>query len=346
MTQPIKPSPELKPKTIDDVARLAGVSIKTVSRVVNNEPNVSDKTRTKVQAAIDELNYSPNASARSLAAKRSYLIALLNDNPSANYIIDVQNGVLAECASARYNVLIYPSDSIAETGGVQDVINNLVKTRVDGVIVTSPLSENTELLDGLEAHQIPFSLMGHVQGPNAGQSVYCDDQQAAQELTDYLITRGHNKIAIIRGPDNHSSSSQRLAGFQHSLHQHGITIPDHYYEKGAYTWETGREAAARLLSGEQPPTAIFAGNDDMAAGVYAAAYEKKVNIPEDLSVIGFDNNPLARQLYPRLTTVEQPIRDMARYSAKKLLAQLQSRDIDERQVFPCVLREQQSVAAL
>ncbi len=307
--------------TIDDVAEHAGVSIKTVSRVVNREPNVRETTRLRVQEAIDALHYRPNSSARSLAANKSFLIGLLYDNPVPSYIMDVQNGILGSCRDKGYNLLIHPCDFSKES--IAEEILQLVKqSRIDGLILTPPLSDNVQVIETLQNNNITFVSIAPVHHEMDRLCVYCDDRKAAYKITEYLIQQGHTKIGFIVGHPGHGASEERRLGFEQAMNEHEIPINNQWLVQGYFDFGSGRDCAVKLLEGESRPTAIFASNDEMAAGVMVAAQEKGFKLPGDLSIAGFDDNPIAEHVWPALSTVRQPVKQMASEAAVLLLARL------------------------
>lgn len=305
---------------IQDVAEAAGVAIKTVSRVLNNEPNVREETRQRVLDIVKKLNYHPSLSARSLAGRRSFLIGLIYENPSANYIVDVQHGAMARCREDRFQLLMHQVTSRGEEME-RDVIGLVDQTHLDGLIVTAPLSESTPLIRALDRRSLPFVRVAPNDVEHPTPYVDMDDAGAAREMTEYLIGLGHRRIGFIIGHPDHFASVQRLAGYKAALAAHGIEFQDRYVRQGYFVFESGMDAAKELLAQSDRPTAIFASNDDMAAGVLMAAHELGLNVPEQLSVAGFDDTYIAKTVWPRLTTVHQPIYGLA-YTATNLLLQM------------------------
>jgi LacI family transcriptional regulator len=309
-------------KTIHDVAKAAGVAIKTVSRVLNDEPNVRDETRARVQAVVKELNYHPSMSARGLAGRRSYLIALIYENPSANYVVDVQHGAMTRCRQERFQLFVH---QCTEKGDelTREIMGLVDQTHADGLVVTPPLSESAELIEALDRRALPFVRIA----PNPNQIrhsspyVDIDDEGAAREMTEYLIGLGHRRIGFIVGHPDHYASGRRLQGYKSALRANKLPFRANYVKAGQFVFESGLEGARELLKGAEPPTAIFASNDDMAAGVLMAAHELGIPVPAQLSVVGFDDTYIARIVWPRLTTVHQPSYDLA-YAATGLLFQV------------------------
>jgi LacI family transcriptional regulator len=307
-------------KTITDVARKAGVAIKTVSRVLNNEPRVRPATRERVIAAVKALNYYPSLSARGLAGRRSCLVGLVYENPSPNYIMDVQNGAMARCREERFQLIMHHYsgrglDLATDIGGLVD------QTHVDGLVLTPPLSSSRELIQALDARKLPFVRIAPNRAKHDSPYVDVDDMAAAQEMTEYLIGLGHRRIGFVVGNPGHYASGRRLEGYKAALARHGIAYREEYVKQGYFVFESGLQSGTELLSMRDPPTAIFASNDDMAAGVLMAAHQRGFSVPGQLSVAGFDDAPVARLVWPRLTTVFQPAYDMA-YAATDMLLDL------------------------
>lgn len=307
--------------TIGDVAALAGVSIKTVSRVFNNEPNVAPATRSLVQTAITALGYSPNHSARSLAARESLTLGLLYDNPSPNYIHQVQRGALQSCQEAGYDLLLHPCEFGNKT--ISDEIINLHRQgRFDGVILTPPLSDMATAVDALVAAGVPVVAIAPAEIRSDILQVVTDDERTCVAMTRALYALGHRRIAFIAGHPDHRAVGLRLEGYRAALRELDLPSREDYVVQGYNSFESGEVAGAALLALPQPPTAIFAANDDMAAGVMRIAHKFGVSVPGNLSVVGFDDIPLASQVWPALSTVRQPIEAMAAKAVQLLIAKL------------------------
>lgn len=307
--------------TINHVAQRAGVSIKTVSRVVNNEPNVSPATREKVLKAVKALAYQPNPSARSLAGKRTYVLGLLYDNPSANYVIDVQEGALAACRAQGYDLLIHPCDHRSPTL-IQEVSGLLDQSRVDGLILTPPLSDMSPVLELLSASKLPFVRIAPAVDKHLSPYVATNDRDAAYQMTQALLALGHRRIGFICGHPDHQAVAGRYQGYCAALRDQGMEVQEEYVVQGFNSFESGEQAARALLALTPRPTAIFAANDDMAAGTMMVAHRLGITLPAELSVAGFDDTPAAHQIWPSLTTVRQPIQAMAKTAAELLLSQV------------------------
>jgi len=310
--------------TIFDVAKVAGVSIKTVSRVVNNEPNVRDSTRERVEDAIAVLKYRPDQSARNLASHRSHLIGLIYDDPAAyelpssGYIIRMQQGVLKACRSALSELLIHPCDLRKKKVGVE--LKLLIEeTRPAGIIVAAPLSNMPKIVRAIEATGTPFVRISPGKTNGKQLSVSTNDREVCAEMTRYLAGQGHKRIAFITGDPDHAAVANRFLGYQDGLKESGLKLSEALVAAGDNSFGSGEACAGKLLKRKQPPTAIFAANDDMAAGVLRMANRLGIDVPGQLSVAGFDDITLARQVDPALTTIRQPLARMAERAADKLI---------------------------
>lgn len=304
--------------TIEDVAAAAGVSFKTVSRVLNREPNVRSETRTRVLDAAAALRYTPHASARSLAGHRSFNIALVYNNPSDNYMMGVISGVLEACASERYHVILSPV-ALDDAHLLAEIEDLMAHSRPDGLLLTPPLTDSPALLARLTALDIPFASISP-RRQDQGVAVAMDEPAAAEQVVEHLVALGHRRIAHVLGHPAHGASQWRLDGYRRGLAKAGIPIDPSLEIAGEFSFESGVAAAQRLLDMAPMPTAIFAANDDMAAGVMHAAHARGLRLPEDLSVAGFDDTPMSRQLFPSLTTIHQPTQEMGRLATSALLS--------------------------
>lgn len=309
--------------TIDDVAKAAGVSIKTVSRVVNRESNVSEKTQAKVEAAIKALNYRPNQSARGLAGRRSYLIGLVYDNPSDNYVMRAQAGVLEACKPLNYGLAIHPCDS-TDARLADTMIEWFRQSNIDGLVLTPPVCDNLDLVKRLEQENIPYVVISSVSFGNAPY-VMIDEVAASNELTQHLLSLGHKRIAFIKGPIDHQASHLRYQGFKQAMKNAAVEIDPLLVVQGNFDFTSGEKAALDLLSLDHPPSALFASNDDMAAGAMHMAHNKGLNVPGDIAIAGFDDANLSHQIWPSLSTVRQPVRSMANSGTRYLLDMLSNK---------------------
>ena len=306
--------------TIKDVSRAAGVSIKTVSRVVNKEIYVRAATRAKVEAVIADLNFRPSSAARSLAGRRSFQIGLVCDNPSPHYVYEMQSGIRDRCEADGVRMIAQPYDRGSDRL-VDDIIGLIETTHVDGLVLTPPVSDRQDVIERLVARGLPFVRISPGMRIDASPSVSIDNAAAAADLAAHLIALGHTRIALVRGHPDYATSLQREAGFRAGLAAAGIDLDPVLVEQGGYDFASGAAAAERLLgSAEDRPTAIFAASDDMAAGVLAAGHRLGLTLPEECSVAGFGDDGLAGYVWPPLTTIRQPVRMMGWHAADLLLA--------------------------
>lgn len=313
----------MRSPTIRDVAALAGVSVKTVSRVINREAGVHEATRLRVQEAVDTLHYRPDQSARSLRSARSYAVGVVYDNPNPYYVISIQNGLLSACREAGYGLQIHPCDaSSPQLAG--EIVETVRHARLAGLVVAPPMSERPELIAQLADAGIPFvRLISAAEDPRDGYPcVYVDDRHAAYDITKHLIQLGHQRIGFIWGGREHRSSPERYRGYAEALHDYGIPLREELVVPGDYSFDEGFRGARRLLALPERPTAIFGSNDEIAAGVLAAARSSGMNVPYDLSIAGFEDSPFSKQSWPALTTARQATEEIARHAAQRLLAEI------------------------
>jgi LacI family transcriptional regulator len=307
--------------TINDVARLAGVSKKTVSRVINRSALLNGETRERVEKVIRELGYVPNPQARALALRRNFLVGLIHDNPNAQMVLNMQQGILEALQGTEFEMVVRPVDRNSSMM-LDDVRHFLERQRLFGVVLLPPISENDALARLCDEVGCRYVRLGSAELDDAAHMVASNDREAVREATDYLIREGHRLIGLIEGPDGFRSARERRLGFEDAIAAAGLKLPRSLIAGGNYTFETGVTAAHRLFDLSPRPTAIFASNDEMAAGVVFAARERGVAVPQDLSVIGFDDTPIAAHIWPPLTTVRWPIVSMARSAARKLVGDI------------------------
>ncbi|KAF0185261.1 MAG: LacI family DNA-binding transcriptional regulator [Hyphomonadaceae bacterium] len=291
--------------TITEVAQRAGVSIKTVSRVLNGEPHVRPAVRERVLQAAKTLAYTPNQAARRLAGSRSFLIAFLYNNPSPSYVAGIQTGAARRCRELGYHLVVEPLEQ--EVGNELEPLTALVKTLApDGIILIPPLSDDFGLLAHLATLDVQVvRIAGYIDGP--GFKLETPEREGGRLGVEQLLAFGHRRIAIVAAPAGHHAASERLLGYFDAMKAAGIPADPGLVIAGKFDVDSGRDAAQQLLALPDPPTAIFAANDDMALGVARAAREAGLRIPEDLSIVGFDDTPASRTAWPPLTTVRQPL---------------------------------------
>lgn len=312
---------EKKP-TINDVAREAGVSKRTVSRVINGSSNVGAKTLELIQEVIKRLDYSPDKQARGLASSRSYLLGLIYDNPDALYIDQVQRGVLDICSKKGYELVVHPC-KYRNPDLVQNCLSFIRRSSIDGVIVLPPVSESKDLAAALREAEHCYVRMASVDLDDHTNIVVSDERAAMSEMARYIYSLGHRNIGFITGPLSYYSSIERLEGFRNTLGQLGLTLNDQLVVEGENSYQSGIDCAKVLLQHKNKPTAIFANNDEMAAGVLKTAVQLGIKVPQELSIAGFDDNLLASRIIPSLTTIQRPVRAMASLAAHKIIQSIE-----------------------
>ena len=291
----------------------------TVSRVVNAESNVRETTRAKVLASIQTLRYAPNLAARSLASANAVRIGLLYSNPSAAYLSEFLVGSLEQSSQSGCQLVIEKCDG---PNSERLAIEKLASTGADGVILPPPLCDSEEALKAVASAGMPAVVVATGRPAPALSAVSINDFEAAHMMTRRLIALGHSRIGFIMGHPNQTASEQRYKGFVAGMEEADLPAGTSLVAQGYFTYRSGLEAAERLLKNPRRPTAIFASNDDMAAATIAVAHRMGLDVPRDLSIAGFDDTPLATTVWPALTTVRQPIAEMAREAVKLLLEQI------------------------
>jgi len=320
----------LSKATIKDVAREAGVSLKTVSRVINNEPTVRPETREKVQEVINELGYQPDMAARNLRGATSYAIGLVYDNPNPYYVVDIQQGVLKCCRELGYGLQIHPCDA-ASPHLIDELADLVLHARLAGLVLAPPISENDSIVDALVArgiHVVRIVSASEAPGGTA-PAVYVNDRAAAYALTNHLVSLGHRHIAFLAGEEEHRSTPERRAGYEAALKEHGLPIDPALVLPGRYSFDSGFSRTQALLAGSPRPTAIFGCNDEIAAGALAAVRAAGLSVPADLSIAGFEDSPFSRQSSPPLTTAAQKTEDIARQAMLRLIGAMRPHMTDE-----------------
>lgn len=326
-------SPEAAPKpaSIYDVAHKAGVSIKTVSRVINKQSSVSDETRMRVLAAVEALSYRPNVYARGLASERSFLIGLLCDNPAAGYVGALQLGMLARCREEGYHLIVEQFDAQSANLG-HEVYALATESNLYGAVLPPPLCDSPVVIEALNRAQTRFVRIAPEKHIAGSADVRIDDRKAAFDMTSYLIGLGHKRIGFIKGHPDHRAALARFEGFRAALAQAGLPFVDELCVQGYFSYQSGMEAGERLLTLKKRPTAIFASNDEMAVAVLAASQRFNLKIPSQLSVAGFDDSIVAQVVWPRLTTCRQPVQEMAGAAVSMLVQKVLDDTTDERRL--------------
>jgi len=305
--------------TIRDVAEKAGVSITTVSHVINDTRYVSDELTERVYAAMRELNYRPNTLARSLRSGHTKTIGLVIPDISNMFFAEISRKIEDKGFEFDYSVILCNTDDNSAKEGAY--INVLIEKQVDGIIFISAGDDPQNQVKPMN-FGIPIIIADRdIEGSNS-DVVLVDNYQGGYDAVSYLISLGHKRIACISGPSPVTPSAQRLKGYYQALEDVGISIENYYIEAGDFRYESGETAMRELLKIGNPPTAVFACNDMMALGAMRAVYNHGMNIPGDISIIGFDNIPISKSVYPALTTVAQPIKEMADMIVEILLERM------------------------
>lgn len=293
----------------------------TVSRVINNEANVRERTRAAVNAAIAELGYAPNEAARSLAGATQIHIALLFSNPSAAYLSEFLVGGLEKARTLNVQFVVEKCNDGDEA---EDAIRRLVAGGVDGVLLAPPLADAPQVLEVLKSTNTPAVIVTSSNVQENVSAVSIDDYEAARTMTRHIITLGHQRIGFIIGHPNQLASERRLAGYCDAMREAGLPAPAELRAQGMFTYRSGLDAAEQLLNLPELPTAIFASNDDMAAATVAVAHRRGLDVPGDLTVCGFDDTTLAVTIWPELTTIRQPIFELSGVAADLLVQKIRA----------------------
>lgn len=312
------------PATIKDVASLAGVSIKTVSRVVNHEPHVSDEISARVQQAIEQLEYAPNISARRLVQKRSYVLCILihtggvSQSPLINKILEIGY-------EYDYDILVqtyFPSLSRSKN----KLAGLIGERRIDGLITTPPCDTDEFVLNLVRTARIPLVQITPYNPNPEIPLVSGDDYQGALMMTEHLISLGHRRIAFLMGPRNHRTSFDRLYGYRAALDLHGIPYNEQLIFDSEFNFDGGYTSTRMAMNLTEPPSAIFAGHDEAAFGALFALNELGIQVPGQISVGGYDDLRAARHVWPGLTTIHYPINEIAEQALAMLVARLQGQE--------------------
>ncbi|MBD8068999.1 catabolite control protein A [Bacillus sp. PS06] len=311
--------------TIYDVAREANVSMATVSRVVNGNPNVKPTTRKKVLDAIDRLGYRPNAVARGLASKKTTTVGVIIPDISSIFYSELARGIEDIATMYKYNIILSNSDQNKDKE--LHLLNTMLGKQVDGIVFMGG-SITEEHVAEFERSPAPIVLAASIETSKKIPSVTINYEQAAYDATIALINKGHKKIAFVSGPSEEQVGIQKFAGYRRALEEGGLTFVEGYVVEGDDSYESGIEAFEKIQDLSERPTAIFVSTDEMALGVIHGATDSGVSIPEEIEIIGFDNTRLATMVRPRLTTVVQPMYDIGAV-AMRLLTKYMNKEIVE-----------------
>ena len=316
--------------TIYDVAREAGVSMATVSRVVNGNPNVKPTTRKKVLEAIEQLGYRPNAVARGLASKRTTTVGVIIPDISSIFFSELARGIEDIATMYKYNIILCNSDQNKEKE--IHLINTLLEKQVDGIVYMGGEITEEHAVQ-FKRSPVPIVLAATLDQEKNFPSVNIDYKQAAEDAVTTLIEKGHSKIGMLSGSlDDPINGFQKFAGYRSALEKKNIEFDENLIVLGDYTYDSGIEAMETFTEMKEMPTAIFASSDEMALGVIHGAQDKGYNVPEDFDVIGFDNTRLSVMVRPTLTTVVQPMYDIGAVSMRLLTKFMNKEDVADHTV--------------
>ncbi len=295
----------MKPITIKDVAERAGVSPKTVSRVINGEAHVRPEIRESVARVVADMNYRPNAFARGLSSSRSFLVGLFFDDPVSGYAATIQRGALEQARAMGRHIVIEPI-TFQRSDWRERLVDSLHALRLGGAILTSPICDRAELLDIFDRHDVPVVRIAPGAELERTPQVRMDDRDAARDMTEHLLALGHRDIAFVRGNPTHSASERRWLGFHDAMTAAGLSPSPERVMQGDFRFRSGFDAGEALFDRHPRPTAVFASNDEMALGVMIAAMSRQIAVPRGVSIVGFDDAEIARMAWPQLTTIRQP----------------------------------------
>jgi LacI family transcriptional regulator len=313
--------------TIYDVAREANVSMATVSRVVNGNPNVKPVTRKKVLEVIDRLGYRPNAVARGLASKKTTTVGVIIPDISSIFFAELARGIEDIATMYKYNIILSNSDQNKDKE--LHLLNTMLGKQVDGIVFMGG-NITTEHVEEFEKSPVPIVLAGSIEESHVIPSVNIDYEQAVYDSVKEFIERGHKNIGFVIGPlHDPQNSEKKLKGYERALQEAGIAYKEELVFEGDYTYDSGLEAFEKLLENNERPTAILVGSDEMALGVVHGAEDKGFNIPDDFEVITSDNTRLSLMVRPQLTTVVQPLYDIGAVSMRLLTKLMNKEKVSE-----------------
>jgi len=327
--------------TLKDVAKLANVSVGTVSRFINNHPSVSEKNRKKIQAAIERLNFSPNPIAQKLAkgVSNNLLLYIVQENPILTttwlYELPVIQGICDYLKNQSYSLQIV-LNFIEDNKGNYKYINECISSKsVDGILILSAWGLSNRTLIRLMDSGFPFVLLGNENTIQPTNDIIFDNYGAVKQLVEHLYHLGHRHIGLISGCRDQLHMSERIRGYFDTLKELGLEIDESWIKYGDYSMESGYACMQEILDSRHP-TAVICGNDYMAAGAVKAIHERGYKVPDDFSVTGFDNSTVAKIVEPSLTTVSMPVFKAGQLATERLIEQLNSTDnLISREVLPC-----------
>ena len=304
--------------TVTDIAKEAGVSLKTASRALNNSPHVRKEKREAVLRAAKKFNFRPNISARQLASNRSYVITHFYDNLNTDYLSKIYTGMQQACHKHGYYAVAEATD-YSRKNFIAQTLDYASSFNIDGLILSPPLCDDAKLIEALKKQDIKLVLISPQEASNDDYYVFVDEERSAFEITEHLITLGHENIAFLGGLKSHKAASDRQKGFISAMKHHGLNASNKNIKSGDFTMQSGHDAYVDIMKKLPEATAIFAANDEMAMGVIMAALNDGKKIPDEIAIAGYDNIRFSGLFWPSLTTVSPPVIEMANYATNLLI---------------------------
>lgn len=330
--------------TIKDIARVAGVSTATVSRVINNLGGYNEETEKKVIAVAKELGYRKNENARSLVQKSTNTIGVIMPDVATSFYGDISRGIEDTSYAHGYSVILTHAGSHGSR--IQDCLKLMGERRVDGLIIVS-IELQEAAIDAMSSLGIPFILLSTKSDREDVPYLKVDDFRAAYTAVQYLTQHGHRKIGMAgANPRDPISGAPRIDGYTHALRDLGIKVDLNLIKPGDFSFESGKQAMQEFIGEEADITAVFCASDEAALGIISTCFEHGIRVPEELSVVGYDNSKVSRMSIPPLTTVAQPLYEMGREGCRKLIDAIQHRIKIESEVIPHELVVRKSVKSL
>lgn len=315
--------------TIKDIAKLANVSHTTVSRALNNSPMIKENTKRKILELASQLNYSPNFNAKSLVLKKSHTIGLfltsISKGSSPSFFTDTVKGVNS-VINGDFNLFIRGIDDYKDLSAINS-------RKFDGIILVSQSEVDSIFMYHVLQKGIPIIVLNRLVEEQNLINILSNDREGSYQAIEYLIQNGHREIALIEGIEGFKSSQERKDGYIKALIDYQIPIKSDYMVRGNYDMQSGYRAMESLLAINQPLTAVFCSNDDMAIGAMNAVFSHGLNVPDDISIIGFDDIGFSQYTTPRLTTVKRPIEKISSLGAEKLLELIEEKSIEGERIF-------------
>jgi len=304
--------------TINDIAKIANVSKRTISRIINKSPHVAKKTREDILQIIEIVGFQPDPQARGLAFRHSFLFGFIYGNPNPQYVTTLQRGILDGLSESDYALVSHPID-LQKPNYLEKARAFIQRQKLFGVILSTPIAEDEAFVSMLREIGCTYVRIAAKRLEPGDHMIVTHDRKGAESVADHFSQLGHTRIGFIAGRKGFLSAKERYEGFKTALEFRGLSLPDEFVAQGDYTFSSGVKAAEELLKEHPRPTAIFAANDEMAAGALLAVRFAELDSPDDVSIVGFDNFHIAETVWPRLTTINSPTYKVGQMAAKILL---------------------------